>query len=90
MSAEPEIVTLAGLRNLLNPLRRRHVVFCNPTDHPLVEMALRDLRQEGYEVAAKPHRYVDEGVAYAMDADMLNEALRPTFTFEPGVEDVTQ
>lgn len=73
------MVTLEAIRNLLNPLRRRHVVFCNPTDHPLVEMALRDLRKEGYEVAVKPHRYVEEGTAYAVDADLLQP---PTFEFE--------
>jgi hypothetical protein len=71
--------TLAGVRNLLHPLRRRQVVFCNPTDHPLVEMALRTLRQEGYEVAAKPHRYIEEGTAYAVDADLLQP---PKFTFD--------
>lgn len=69
-------LTLRALRNLLNPLRRRQIVFCNPTDHPLVEGALRELRKEGYEIAAKPHRYVDEGTAIVADADVLDRTLR--------------
>lgn len=65
-----------GLRNLLHPLRRRHVVFCHADDLDLVADACRTFRAEGYEIAERTHRYMVPGIAVVLDPAEF--AHRPT------------
>lgn len=64
-------VTLEAIRNLLNPLRRRYVVFFHEDDRGVVAEACRALRGEGYEIAERQHPYMKPGIAVAIDADEL-------------------
>jgi hypothetical protein len=64
-------LNLTTIRNLLNPTKRRMVLFFHEDDRGVVEDACRTLRAEGYELAEREHRYMVPGIAVAIDADEL-------------------
>lgn len=64
-------LTLEGIRDMLRPRRRRLILFFNGDDREVVTSACRTLRDEGYELAEREHRWVEAGRVIAVDADVL-------------------